>query len=211
MYESEFGDVTDPSGLVKIGEYGRFDTKVKASGLSITKDALAEVERCATEGLPLEALYQSLADASLTPGLDEFASWAKMKGGRQFIVSDGWDVVAGYLAIKLGAERYAGSHPVFEGGRFTGEVIKLEQKKPIIDGFLRLMGLTYADSIGIDDASSVLAEFALPIAFCPTNPKLRENHNIIVVEEPEYKHVQEIAQEWLFYHEMAERTPTKKL
>src|SRR3989338_4801248 len=53
MYEGEFGDVADPSGLVRVGEYGRFDPKTKSAGLSINKEALAEIEMRANENLPL--------------------------------------------------------------------------------------------------------------------------------------------------------------
>ncbi|MBI1972059.1 MAG: haloacid dehalogenase-like hydrolase [Candidatus Aenigmarchaeota archaeon] len=197
VYESEFGDVNDPAALIRVGEFGRFDSKPKELGMAINKEALAEIERRANENLPLDAFYQALHEAALTPGLGDFAAWTRSHGGRPLIVTDGWDLVAEYLAGKIGAERYAGSHPVFEGGRFTGEVRKLEQKKPVIDDLMKLMKIPYENSIGIDDASSVVTQFGLPIAFCPTNPKLREHPGIVVVEEPHYKHVQKAAEEWL--------------
>ncbi len=197
MFEAEFGDVTDPSGLVRIGEYGRFDPRTKALGLAIDKEALAEIEKRANENLPLDAFYQALHEASLTPGLEDFGSWARSRGGQQFVVTDGWDLVGRYLAGRIGAERYVGARPVFEGGRFTGEVRKLEDKNPIISDLLRSLELTYEDSIGIDDASSAVTRFGLSIAFCPTNPKLREHPGIVVVEEPDYRHVQRAAEEWL--------------
>lgn len=204
MYEREFGDITDPSGLVRAGEFGRFDQKAKTAGLAIDKGALAEVERRATENLPLEAFYQSLREAQLTPGLEDFAKWVKATGGKQIIVTDGWGLVGNYLAERIGADRVVGSASMFVGGRFTGEVYKLEDKGPVISDLLRSLGLTYGNSIGIDDASYVVTQFGLPIAFCPTNPKLREHPGIVVVEEPDYSYVQNEAWSWLQIRETSE-------
>lgn len=197
MFEADFGEIRTPADIVRLGEYARFDPKIRASGKNIGKEALAEIEGRATEGLSIEAFYQSLHEASLTPGLEYFAQWVKSENGRQIIVTDGWDLVGNYLAERIGADNVEGSTPLFNGGRFTGEVHKLEDKKPIISDLLRSLGLTYEDSIGIDDASSVVTQFGLPIAFCPTNPKLREHPGIVVVEEPDYSYVQNAAWSWL--------------
>ncbi len=199
MFREEFGDVRTAADVIRLGEYARFNEKPKSRGVGIGKESLAEIERRATKGLSKEALYQSLHDARLTPGLEQFSEWARRNNGSQFIVTDGWKEVGDYLAERLGfGNAYViGSTPVFIGGRFTGEVRKLEDKKPAISRLLAEMGTTYLDSIGIDDANSVIAGFGLPIAFCPTNPKLRENPKITVVEEPHYGLVQKAAEKWL--------------
>ncbi|MBI3412947.1 MAG: haloacid dehalogenase-like hydrolase [Candidatus Aenigmarchaeota archaeon] len=196
MFEVNFGEIRTPADIVRLGEYARFAPKIRASGKNIEKEALAEIERRATEKLSREAFYQSLREAQLTPGLEYFARWVKSKDGRQIIVTDDWDLVGSELAGRIGADQVIGAAPVFENGRFTGKVYNIGQKKPIMDDILRLMGLTYENSIGIDDANSVVTEFGLPIAFCPTNPELRKHPGIVVVEEPHYRHVQTAAEKW---------------
>ncbi|MFH0889809.1 MAG: hypothetical protein V1836_01545 [Candidatus Aenigmatarchaeota archaeon] len=197
MFEAERGDIKTPADIVRLGEYARFDQKVSMLGKTITKEAQSEIDYRATENLSLEAFYQSLREAVPTPGLEDFAGWTRSNCGKQVIVTDGWDLVGSYLAEIIGADRCEGSVPIFRNGRFTGEVRKTGDKKSVLDRLLIEVDATYQDSIGIDDASPVIADFGLSIAFCPTNFKLRENPKTIVIEEPHYKHVQKAAEEWL--------------
>jgi len=211
MYEVEFGDIHDPSDLIRLGEYARFDENVRKAGLGIESQAMHEIERRAVEGLPRDAFDQALSEAELVPGLGNFPIFAGYFSARSFIVTTGWKQVGEYVASqlnmprsntsRLGVERaeymdIAGAFPEFVGGRFTGNVVELGPKKPIIDDYMKKLGLRYEDSMGKDDSDPVIGEFGLPIAFNPTNPKLRDIPGVVVIEEPQYRLVSKAAMEW---------------
>ncbi len=196
-FERRFGGIVFPSDIINLGEYARFDGEIKTAGHAIGKEQLKEMEDRATEGMSVEAFYHSLQDAVETPGLEEFSGWAKANGARSFIVTNGWRQVGEYLAERLGIDRIIGYEPVFENGRFTGEVRPTGPKEPIILQLMGELGVTYHNSVGIDDGDVVIQSFGLPVAFCPTNQKLRQIPGAVIIEEPSYVPVRTAAEKWL--------------
>lgn len=183
--------ISTPEDIAALGDWALYDT-----GL-ITRDDLVAVKAMVNRGLSEEAMYRAIEEIRFTPYAKEFASYVRTKGGKQLVVTDGWDPVALYVAERLGLDYAEGNKPIFEGGRFTGRVERIK-KEEVIASKLREYGVGNSEVVGIDDANTFITSYGLAVAFCPKDTKRFAGYsNVVVVREPSYKPVLEATRNWL--------------
>lgn len=191
--------LSTPEDIAAFGDWALYDT-----GL-ITRDDLVAIKAIVNQGLPEEAMHRAIGEIRFTPYVETFARYVRNNGGKQIVVTDGWHPVALYVAEKLKFDYAEGNKPVFENGRFTGRVERID-KESVIEQKLSEYGVTHDRTVGIDDANAFITKYGLAIAFYPKDEQRFTGYpNVRIVKEVSYRPVLDWVNIWVVRNKIVDK------